>query len=141
MKNDGERLADCFSSMSSIDFDHTGWLGVLNGWLGSDDLGLALYAAKALANLDRDAETHRYVDGVHLYHPQHRNQYVILRHPTFFNTLSFVCPCKIPFVKYLYCIQHHLIAACVFYAMFPPSPVHCGGTFESPLSLSTMGHF
>ena len=105
MKNDGERLADCFSSMSSIHFDHTGWLGVLNGWLGSDDLGLALYAAKVLANLDRDAETHRYVDGVHLYHPQHRNQYVILRHLTFFNPLSFVAP-----VRYL------LLNACIVFS-------------------------
>ena len=42
----------------------------------SDDLGVALYATKALANLDREAETYKFVDGVHLYHPQYRHQYV-----------------------------------------------------------------
>ena len=50
---------------------------MLHSWLTSEDLGVALYATKALANLDREAESYKYVDGVHLYHPQYRHQYVL----------------------------------------------------------------
>ena len=49
---------------------------MLHRWLVSEDLGVALHATKALANLDRDVESYKYVDGVHLYHPQYRPQYV-----------------------------------------------------------------
>lgn len=54
-----------------------GWISILHEWL-SYDLGIALYATKALANMDRDYEDYKYVDGVHIYYPQHRQEWVIL---------------------------------------------------------------
>lgn len=55
------------------DIIHAGWVSVFAAWMKSTDLALVLLATKALAHLDQDFSDKKYVDGVYLYHPQHRN--------------------------------------------------------------------
>jgi len=50
-----------------------GWVSVFTAWIKSTDLALVLLATKALAHLDQDFSEKKYVDGVYLCHPQHRN--------------------------------------------------------------------
>lgn len=50
----------------------TDWIHILGHWIRSPDLELASYTAKALANLDPDADEGKevYKEGIHLLHPQ-----------------------------------------------------------------------
>ena len=52
-----------------------GWVPVLAELMQSTHIMQASHAARALANLDRDAVKERYQDGVYVLHPQCRNRY------------------------------------------------------------------
>lgn len=52
-----------------------GWLPVLAEMAQSPHIMQASHAARALANLDRDAEEQKYQDGVYVLHPQCRTRY------------------------------------------------------------------
>lgn len=52
-----------------------GWLPVLAEMTQSPHIIQASHAARALANLDRDAEVQKYQDGVYILHPQCRPRY------------------------------------------------------------------
>lgn len=51
-----------------------GWLPVLAEMAQSPHIIQASHAARALANLDRDAEVQKYPDGVYVLHPQGRTR-------------------------------------------------------------------
>uniref|UniRef100_A0A1A8MWX0 Protein SERAC1 n=5 Tax=Nothobranchius TaxID=28779 RepID=A0A1A8MWX0_9TELE len=51
----------------------SGWLPVLAEMMQSPHIMQASHAARALANLDRDAVTEKYQDGVYILHPQTRD--------------------------------------------------------------------
>ncbi|TSR99417.1 Protein SERAC1 [Bagarius yarrelli] len=54
------------------DIVQSGWLPVLAKMAQSPHIMQASHAARALANLDRDAEVSKYQDGVYVLHPQSR---------------------------------------------------------------------
>lgn len=54
-----------------------GWLPVLAEMARSPHIMQASHAARALANLDRDAEVQKYQDGVYILHPQCRTRQFI----------------------------------------------------------------
>lgn len=51
-----------------------GWMSVLAEMIQSPHIMQASHAARALANLDRDAVRQKYQDGVYILHPQCRTK-------------------------------------------------------------------
>ncbi|KAK2180597.1 hypothetical protein NP493_436g00003 [Ridgeia piscesae] len=68
----GPRASPCPRDINE-DIIQAGWVSVFTAWMKSTDLALVLLATKALAHLDQDFSEKKYVDGVYLCHPQHRN--------------------------------------------------------------------
>uniref|UniRef100_A0A671PAQ7 Protein SERAC1 n=1 Tax=Sinocyclocheilus anshuiensis TaxID=1608454 RepID=A0A671PAQ7_9TELE len=56
----------------------SGWVAVLAEMIQSPHIMQASHAARALANLDRDAVRQKYQDGVYILHPQCRTKYACL---------------------------------------------------------------
>lgn len=53
---------------------HAGWVSVLAEMLQSPHIMQASHAARALANLDREAVHEKYQDGIYILHPQTRSK-------------------------------------------------------------------
>lgn len=66
-----------------------GWLPVLADMAQSPHIIQASHAARALANLDRDAEVQKYQDGVYILHPQCRTRWSFISE----SVIYLICAC------------------------------------------------
>lgn len=66
----------------------SGWLSILAEMMQSPHVTQVSFAARALANLDRESVVEKYQDGVYILHPQTRNGW---GQPSFYFSSTLVC--------------------------------------------------